>query len=337
MRFEFDRSYKLRVSTDKAVKPVVTVKDAIDDLPEIKDHLEQSFVTRGRNFRNPREYRDDPESDFAQQMRSWPGYPESLEQETVERSVLRPPASRREMPVHAHAPGVSPAHAKLQIDAPPSPALAAAARLHQRRNHCDPIHTASVRPVIVRATDTAYSGILERRHNDTDLMTEEQLDTVIGRMIATVIVAANRPRTLLMSPRARNRVPTSPRRRNLVSLWPGPALASHRNQNNAVARRTVITTTRTRSHRRPPGAEHARSSSRPSPADTRPPSRQGYSRQTPVRFASQAVHTRNHQRFVLSSQHAAVWPAGRRCSGAETRDLIAEATDRPSGCAITPP
>ena len=121
MRFEFDRSYKLRVSTDKAVKPVVTVKDAIDDLPEIKDHLEQSFVTRGRNFRNPREYRDDPESDFAQQMRSWPGYPESLEQETVERSVLRPPASRREMPVHAHAPGVSPAHAKLQFDAPPLP------------------------------------------------------------------------------------------------------------------------------------------------------------------------------------------------------------------------
>ena len=70
-------------------------------------------------------------------------------------------------------------------------------------------------------------------HNDTDLMTEEQLDTVTGGLIATVIVAANRPANALDgAPRAKPRfyIPT---RRNLVSLWPGPALAPHRNQSKA--------------------------------------------------------------------------------------------------------
>jgi DNA (cytosine-5)-methyltransferase 1 len=52
----------------------VTVSEAIDDLPVLKDHLDGSSLPRG-DFRRPIAYRCAPHSLFARQMREWPGLP----------------------------------------------------------------------------------------------------------------------------------------------------------------------------------------------------------------------------------------------------------------------
>ena len=66
-------------------------------------------------------------------------------------------------------------------------------------------------------------------HNDTDLMTEEQLDTVTGGMIATVIVAANRPANALdVTPRAK------PLYRSRTGLLQSPEPTAQRRTNESI-------------------------------------------------------------------------------------------------------
>jgi DNA (cytosine-5)-methyltransferase 1 len=52
----------------------VTVREALDDLPTLTDHLTGKVVSRG-DFRRAAAYRHPPNTAFAQMMRGWPGFP----------------------------------------------------------------------------------------------------------------------------------------------------------------------------------------------------------------------------------------------------------------------
>ena len=55
-------------------EPAVTVREALDDLPAISEHLEGNSLPRG-DFRRMVAYRHAPQSAFSQLMRAWPGLP----------------------------------------------------------------------------------------------------------------------------------------------------------------------------------------------------------------------------------------------------------------------
>jgi DNA (cytosine-5)-methyltransferase 1 len=54
--------------------PAVSVREALDDLPELTDHLKAGPRRRG-DFRRQLAYRSAPTSRYAALMRSWPGFP----------------------------------------------------------------------------------------------------------------------------------------------------------------------------------------------------------------------------------------------------------------------
>lgn len=53
--------------------PAITVREALDDLPVLKDHLSGRRLPRG-DFRTLLPYRSAPESPYARLMRGWPGF-----------------------------------------------------------------------------------------------------------------------------------------------------------------------------------------------------------------------------------------------------------------------
>ncbi len=56
--------------------PVVTVSEALDDLPILREHLAGVPLPKG-DFRRPVPYRSSPHSNYARLMRHWPGLPAS--------------------------------------------------------------------------------------------------------------------------------------------------------------------------------------------------------------------------------------------------------------------
>ena len=66
----------------------VTVREALDDLPLLTEHLTEERRPRG-DFRRRMEYRTQPHSDYARHMRGWPGFatPEAV----IDHGVRRTP------------------------------------------------------------------------------------------------------------------------------------------------------------------------------------------------------------------------------------------------------
>jgi DNA (cytosine-5)-methyltransferase 1 len=71
----FVRSGPIRVSVENAVLNATSVSDALDDLPELTEHLAAAETRVHTDFRKPHRYRSAPHSDYARIMRSWPGFP----------------------------------------------------------------------------------------------------------------------------------------------------------------------------------------------------------------------------------------------------------------------
>lgn len=63
---------RLAVPAAPAERPAVTVREALDDLPALTDHLDGGGRPRG-DFRRDMNYRTEPASAYARLMRSWPG------------------------------------------------------------------------------------------------------------------------------------------------------------------------------------------------------------------------------------------------------------------------
>ena len=79
---------QLLVAASPAETPAVTVRDALEDLPELTTHLTEGRRTRG-DFRIDLPYRTPAHSPYAIQMREWPGF---LPVETVvDHAVRRTP------------------------------------------------------------------------------------------------------------------------------------------------------------------------------------------------------------------------------------------------------
>lgn len=68
--------HELSVDVRRAKVPATGVSEALDDLPEITEHLKGIPAPRGE-FRRPQPYRSPPRSPYAQLMRRWPGCGES--------------------------------------------------------------------------------------------------------------------------------------------------------------------------------------------------------------------------------------------------------------------
>jgi DNA (cytosine-5)-methyltransferase 1 len=69
-----DLHHELSIDVRGGLLPATTVEDALDDLPQIIEHLEGKKTARG-DFRKSRSYRHKPHSPFASLMRNWPGLP----------------------------------------------------------------------------------------------------------------------------------------------------------------------------------------------------------------------------------------------------------------------
>lgn len=65
---------ELAVPLPADARQAVTVREALDDLPAISEHLGSNGIPRG-DFRRIVEYRHPPQSAFSQLMRAWPGLP----------------------------------------------------------------------------------------------------------------------------------------------------------------------------------------------------------------------------------------------------------------------
>jgi DNA (cytosine-5)-methyltransferase 1 len=68
-----DVHHELHVDSSPAAYPATTVREALDDLPVIIDHLDGSTLPRG-DFRKRRAYRGRAHSAYASLMRRWPGF-----------------------------------------------------------------------------------------------------------------------------------------------------------------------------------------------------------------------------------------------------------------------
>lgn len=79
---------QLPVPAAPAQLPAVTVRDALTDLPELRDHLAGTKPPRG-DFRRSVSYRHPPENDFARMMRNWPEFPRC--EAIVDHAVRRTP------------------------------------------------------------------------------------------------------------------------------------------------------------------------------------------------------------------------------------------------------
>jgi len=82
-----DLHHELSIDVSGALLPATTVKEALEDLPVITDHIEGKKVARGE-FRKNRTYRSKPHSPFAKLMRSWPGLPtlRSVDDQAIRRT-----------------------------------------------------------------------------------------------------------------------------------------------------------------------------------------------------------------------------------------------------------
>lgn len=63
---------ELHVKLDSASRPATTAREALEDLPEITDHLASQTHASRRDFRRMAEYRSSARSPFARLMRGWP-------------------------------------------------------------------------------------------------------------------------------------------------------------------------------------------------------------------------------------------------------------------------
>jgi DNA (cytosine-5)-methyltransferase 1 len=63
---------EITVPSAQAALPAVTVREAIDDLPILTEHLSGTPLPKG-DFRRPLPYRGEPHSAYARLMRHWPG------------------------------------------------------------------------------------------------------------------------------------------------------------------------------------------------------------------------------------------------------------------------
>ena len=85
-RLPWTRDYKLDVHVGENPLSAVTVSKALDDLPHLLDHLSGESSPREADFRKPLSYHGGAHSDYARQMRGWPGLPPV---ETVVDHVIR--------------------------------------------------------------------------------------------------------------------------------------------------------------------------------------------------------------------------------------------------------
>ena len=94
----FEGQIPVPQASNETVRPV-TVREALDDLPSLTDHLSGSALPRG-DFRRPLPYRSIPHSAYARLMRGWPGFPVPA---TVEdHSVRRTPRDYETFRLMAH-------------------------------------------------------------------------------------------------------------------------------------------------------------------------------------------------------------------------------------------
>jgi len=71
----FIRNRKLEVEPDSDTLPAVSVGDALDDLPDIVEHLRDDYQRRRGDFRLERPYTTPPCSAFGRLARHWPDLP----------------------------------------------------------------------------------------------------------------------------------------------------------------------------------------------------------------------------------------------------------------------
>jgi DNA (cytosine-5)-methyltransferase 1 len=83
----FIMHYDLDVNHERATLPATTVRQALDDLPRLEDHLNEGHLPRG-DFRRLLLYPCPPHSDYARLMRCWPGLgqPEGIVDHVIRRT-----------------------------------------------------------------------------------------------------------------------------------------------------------------------------------------------------------------------------------------------------------